>query len=149
MRQPRHVALAALLALALAGLLALPCGCTPPDKRAVESESWPSANRAWCCRRRSGGPTATATSKPKLCTPTPANTATATAPRRPRPNLGCHHTPLDTATRTGLATATSTPIDTATPLRTQTTCRPALPCRPHCHGNRLRRHNSTGKHHGL
>ncbi len=121
MHQPRHVALAALLALALAGLLALPMRLHAASTNVYLNPILAVGKSCVVLPPKVGGPTATATSKnPKLCTPTPANTATATTTPTSTPTWAATSTPLDTATPTRLATATSTPIDTATPTDTPT-----------------------------
>lgn len=121
MHQPRHVALAALLALALAGLLALPMRLQAASTNVYLNPIMAVGKPCVILPPKGRRPTATATPKnPKLCTPTPATTATARPTTTPTSTTTATSTPLNTATPTSPATATNTPLDTATPTDTPT-----------------------------
>ena len=102
MHKPKHTTLVALLALALAGLLALPMRLTAAGTSVYLSPIMAGGSSCVNLPVPTGGPAATATSKnPKLCTPTPTNTAT------PTPTSTDTATPTDTSTPTPTATATA------------------------------------------
>lgn len=121
MPTPKRTTLVALLALALAGLLALPMRLHAAATNVYLSPIM--AGGASCVNLplKAGNPAATATSKnPKLCTPTPTNTPTQLSTNTSTPTNTAIPTdiPTNTATSTSTATPTSTPTDTATPTST-------------------------------
>jgi hypothetical protein len=114
MYKPKHTTQVALLALALAGLLALPMRLNAAGTSIYLSLIMADGTSCINLPPAPGGQNGTGASRnPKLCTPTPTATPTSTA----TPTF----TPTDTATPTNTPTPTSAPTDTATPTNTPTT----------------------------
>ena len=126
MHNPRLAIPAALLALALAlaGLLALPMRLGAAGTSIYLSLIMAGDPSCVSPPVPTGGPGATAMAKnPQLCTSTPTNTATPT--NTPTPTSTATNTPTNTATPTETATPTNTPTPTSTATSTPTTVPPA------------------------
>jgi hypothetical protein len=127
MPKPKRTTLLALLALMLAGLLALPVQLSAA---ATTSSVDSSANSARCKNtppRAGGRDDPERSGRNKRCTPTPISTSKATPTHAPTntPTTASTATPTATETATPTDTATATPTDTATATSTPMPVPPA------------------------